>query len=222
MVDPMSSRDRTGALIAVADIVWGIGLLVGVVAVSLLLFDSGAGVPSDLPSFQYNSPRGGEGPNWADVVLAVGTAVLAAATCELAGAALWGLRSLSESRRVRNATDFRTVRGKIHHYAGLGASRNRLKDKLFQVRETKNPEYRELLTEPSFVEDLQILVKNHGIDFKIVKDSLGYIFTADGDSYLPGTMTGGPWGQTMAVRSSAGYWAGHWIVTATTTFNRLD
>ena len=165
----MSSRDGTGALIAVAAIVWGIGLLVGVVAVSLLLFDSGAGVPLDLPSFQYNSPRGGEGPNWADVVLAVGTAVLAAATCVLAGAALWGLRSLSESRRVRNATamtdmssrwddeDSRTVRGKIHDYAGLGASsRNRLKDKVLQLRETTNPEYRELLTEPSFLEDLQI------------------------------------------------------------------
>jgi hypothetical protein len=129
-----------------------------------------------------------EAPNWAEIATAVGTGVLAVATIALAVAAFVALGGLRESRRVRNVTamtdmsrrwdgkQLRDVRHLIQEYAGHGgSSRDRLRDKVIQLRDANASEYRELLTEPSFLEDLAILVDNEGIDFDIVMDSLGYI-----------------------------------------------
>lgn len=125
---------------------------------------------------------------WPDVTLAVWTFGLTLATVALAAAAVVALRSIGESRRDRNAaamTDlsqrwdnehFRGVRHKIQHYSGTGPdSRIRLRERIIQLRNDNDESYRELLTEPSFLEDLQISLEYTGIDFNIVKDSLGYI-----------------------------------------------
>jgi len=169
----MSSRQTTAVLTSVAIIVWGSAILLSVVVGSALLL-----LTSD------NS----EAPNWAEIATALGTGVLAVATVALAIAAFLALLGLRESRRVRNVTamtdmsrrwdgkPLRDVRGLIQEYAGHGPlSRDKLRDKVIQLRDANASEYRELLTEPSFLEDLAILVHNEGIDFDIVMDSLGYI-----------------------------------------------
>lgn len=172
-VDHMSSRQTTAVLTSVAIIVWGSAFLLSVVVGSALLL-----LTSD----------SGEAPNWAEIATALGTGVLAVATLALAVAAFFALGGLRESRRVRNVTamtdmsrrwdakQFRDVRNKIQEYAGHGpSSRDKLRDKVIQLRDANASEYRELLTEPSFLEDLAISVKYEGIDFEIVMASLGYI-----------------------------------------------
>lgn len=169
----MSSRQTTAVLTSVAIIVWGSAFLLSVVVGSALLV-----LTSD----------NGEAPNWAEIATALGTGVLAVATVALAVAAFLALGGLRESRRVRNVTamtdmsrrwddePLRNVRHWIQEYAGHGpSSGNMLRDKVIQFRETNHERYRELLTEPSFLEDLAILVDNDGIDFEIVMASLGYI-----------------------------------------------
>jgi hypothetical protein len=177
----MSDRETTRVLVSVAIVIWGIGILLIVVLWSAWLLTSDFDLLAD-------AGPGGEGPNWAEITLALWTVVLAIATCALAVGAFLALGGLKESRRDRNVTamtdmsrrwdddHFRDVRRKIQDYAGQEvSSRKALKDKVVQLRESNDPEYRELLTEPSFLEDLSILVKYEGIDFEIVKDSLGYI-----------------------------------------------
>jgi hypothetical protein len=44
---------------------------------------------------------------------------------------------------------------------------------MIKLREERHPDYRVLMTEPNFLEDLAILVDHHGIDFKVVNKSLG-------------------------------------------------
>jgi hypothetical protein len=50
---------------------------------------------------------------------------------------------------------------------------DRLKECILRLRAENDPEYRELLTEPSFLEDLAILIQRRGIDFELVNKSLG-------------------------------------------------
>jgi hypothetical protein len=184
----MFSRETTAVLTSVAIIVWGIAILLSVaVGSAMLLLTSDIDFPAEVGPV-VERPGGEGGPNWADMTLAIGTGVLAAATVVLAVAAFLALGGLRESRRDRNVTamtdmsrrwddeEFRVVRRKIQESAGHGqSSRDRLRDKIIELRQNNDSEYRELLTEPSFLEDLSILVKYHGIDFEIVKDSLGYI-----------------------------------------------
>jgi Domain of unknown function (DUF4760) len=139
------------------------------------------------------------GPNWADIVTALSTSVLAVA-------ALLALAAIVESRRARNALQMtelsrrwdeeinQQVRQKVHDYAKNGLPRRllrspmrfgvggwstatpgpaRLKECIMKLQEENDPEYRQLLTEPNFLEDLAILIQRHGIDFGIVNQSLG-------------------------------------------------
>lgn len=71
---------------------------------------------------------------------------------------------------------FRNVRWLIQEISGSDANCGiRLKDKIIELRDGNKKEYRELLTEPSFLEDLAISITSGGISFEIVRDSLGYI-----------------------------------------------
>jgi len=52
---------------------------------------------------------------------------------------------------------------------------DRLKECILQLRKENDPEYRELLTEPSFLEDLAILIDCNAIGFEVVDKSLGSV-----------------------------------------------
>ena len=126
--------------------------------------------------------------SWPNVTLAIWTVGLTLATIALAAGAFLALRSLDESRRPRHLaamTDmsqrwdsdhFRDVRKTIHDDSGAQSdSRDKLLNIMIHYRNTNHENYRKLLTEPSFLEDLAISIKHGGIHFDIVKDSLGYI-----------------------------------------------
>jgi hypothetical protein len=110
-----------------------------------------------------------------------------------AGRAQNALQMNELSRRWDEETNLQ-VRRKVHEYAknglprrlvrhptrfGVGAGTwatpgpDRLKECIMKLQEDNDPEYRELLTEPNFLEDLAILVQRDGIDFEIVNQSLG-------------------------------------------------
>lgn len=97
------------------------------------------------------------------------------------------------SRRWDEETNLQ-VRMKVHEYANNGLPRrfvrrprrfgagpwlttppgpHRLMECIVRLRLDNDPEYRELLTEPNFLEDLAILIDAGGIDFEIVNQSLG-------------------------------------------------
>jgi hypothetical protein len=141
------------------------------------------------------------GPNWADIVTAVSTFALAVAAF-LALAAIFESRrarnalQMTELSRRWDEESNRQVRRKVRDYAENGLPRrllrspmrfgvggwtttstepDRLKECMLRLREDNDPEYRELLTEPNFLEDLAILVDRRGIDFRIVNRSLGYL-----------------------------------------------
>ncbi|GJO17890.1 hypothetical protein NJB1507_08470 [Mycobacterium marinum] len=63
-----------------------------------------------------------------------------------------------------------TIRRQV---AQAPAGPDRLKECIMQLREENDPQYRELLTEPNFLEDLAIMIDRGGIDFGIVDRSLG-------------------------------------------------
>jgi hypothetical protein len=146
----VSDRETTRALIAVAVIVWGVGILLSVLAGSAWLLTSDFDFPAGAAPVEHLSA--GEGPNWAEITLAIATVVLTIATGALALAAFRALGGLKESRRDRHVAamadmsrswddeHFRSVRHKIQNYAGSGASsRNSLKDRLVQLRESNDP-----------------------------------------------------------------------------------
>jgi len=151
------------------------------------------------------------GPNWADILTAFSTFVLAVA-------ALLALAAIGESRRARNALQMTElsrrwdeevnlqVRRKVHDYAENGLPRrllrfpirlgvggwtttapgpDRLKECIMKLRKDNDPEYRELLREPNFLENLAILVERHGIDFGIVNLSLGDIIAYEWSLWKP-------------------------------------
>lgn len=167
----MLSRIRSSELVSVAVIIWGIGLLLTVAIGSALVL-------------AMTSPES----SFVDVTVALATVGSALANIALTVAAVLALRSIGESRRDRNAaamTDlsqrwdsehFRGVRDDIQVISGLGPdARTRLKDRMIELRSQNGPEYRKLLTEPGFLEDLAISIKHGGIYFDLVRDSLGYI-----------------------------------------------
>jgi hypothetical protein len=122
------------------------------------------------------------GPNWAEIATGIGTVVLALATLVLAGAAIAALRQIGEARRVRNAQvaidafqrwndeGFRRVRAEVDKAANQPGG---LKTVMLGHREAHSHDYRRLLMEPDYFEDLGILIKYQAIDFRIVRDSLG-------------------------------------------------
>lgn len=162
---------KTSVLVSVAVIIWGIAVMLCALLGSV-----------------YVLAMTSDPPNLSEIILALATVGLTLATIALAVAGFLALQGLGESRRDRSAaamTDmsqrwdnkhFRHVRRMIQEYAGVGADSGiRLRDKIVELRGGNALEYRELLTEPSFLEDLSISINYSGIDFKIVKDSLGYI-----------------------------------------------
>jgi hypothetical protein len=129
------------------------------------------------------------GPNWADIVTALSTSVLALA-------ALLALAAIGESRRARNALQMtelsrrwdeqinQKARQKVVDYAKApgpeGAAYDSpgpdgLKASVLKLREDNADDYRLLLTDPNILEDLAILVERGGVDFGIVNLSLGWI-----------------------------------------------
>lgn len=74
------------------------------------------------------------------------------------------------------------VRGRVRGDSeyGLGAigciapGPERLKEVVINLRDGNAAEYRELMTDPSFLEDIAIMIDYGGIDFDIVDLSLGY------------------------------------------------
>jgi hypothetical protein len=129
-----------------------------------------------------------KGPNWAEILTALLTVVLA-------GAAIFALSAVSESRRARNAvqmTDLsrrwddeinREVRRLVVEYATKGVDSlnpimisepERLKISVMKRREENHEDYRKLLTEPNFLEDIAIMVQRGGMDFDLVNLSLGF------------------------------------------------
>lgn len=161
---------------SVAVVIWGIAVLlcVGLGSVALLAWG---------------------GPEWSEITLAVSTAVLALATVGLAVAAAFALYGIAESRSARNALStmemsrrwdekgLREVRRKIRNFAdarsgdpaAIQHEPHVFRDKMIDLRTNNDVIYRELLQEPDYLEDLALLIKYQGIDFRIVNDSLGYI-----------------------------------------------
>jgi hypothetical protein len=165
-----SRWDKT-ELISAAVVIWSIAILLTVVI--------GAAVVLELTSPESSL---------VDITVALAAVGSALANIALTVAALLALRSIGESRRDRNATamtdlsqrwdndHFRGVRDKIQEFSGLGPDAGiRLRDKMNELRREGNSDYRKLLTEPGFLEDLAISIKYGGIYFDIVRDSLGYI-----------------------------------------------
>jgi hypothetical protein len=142
----------------------------------------------ELQSHHLVIPTDPKGPSWADIVTAFSTGILAVA-------AILALGAIAEARRARNALQMtelsrrwdeevnRTVRKKIKDYAANGPDGTTyqtpgpdgLKASVLKLREENAEDYRLLLTDPNFLEDLAILVQRRGIDFGIVNLSLGYI-----------------------------------------------
>lgn len=130
-------------------------------------------------------------PNWAEVVTALTTALLAIATIGLAIAAFLALftiretrRATNEARRARHAETmteaarrwndplFRGLRAKVQKLIADGGEEG-LKDEMMKLRETHDPQYYELLTVPDYFEDLAILMKYRAVTFEMLDDSLG-------------------------------------------------
>jgi hypothetical protein len=134
-------------------------------------------------------------PNWSEITLAIGTAVLALATVGLVVAAFFALGSINESRHARNAEttmdisrrwaekDFREMRRKVEQFAKSGPDNltyaggggpDGLKESMQKLRASNDPAYRELRTEPDYFEDLAILLNHEAITFAIVNECFGY------------------------------------------------
>ena len=167
----MSVQWRTSTLVIVAFIIWGIGLLPAILVLSAL------GLASSSPT-----------SNAVEITVAIATVGSTLANLALTVAAVLALQSLGESRRDRHLTamtdmsqrwdneHFRSVRQIIHNDSGTQRdSRDKLQTRIIHYRDTNDENYRKLLTEPSFLEDLAISINHGGIHFDIVKDSLGYI-----------------------------------------------
>jgi hypothetical protein len=176
----VSRRQKPDLLLVVLVIVWSIAVLLGVIVGSAVVLAETAG---------------DEGPNWSEITLAISTAFLALATVGLAVAAGIALLGIKESIGARNALTtmemsrrwdekvFREVRRKIRNFADSksqdpGSIRQEpevFRDKMMALHAGNDVIYRELLQEPDYLEDLALLIKYEGIDFRIVNDSLGYI-----------------------------------------------
>jgi hypothetical protein len=174
---------------------WTIATMAGLLAIVLGIV---AGIES-LELQDHHLHIDPTGPNWADIVTAFSTLLLAVA-------AVLALFAIVESRRARNAVQMTElsrrwdeetrlqVRRKVCEYAKNGLPRRpfrtplrfgadswttspagpyRLRECVSRLKQENAPEYRELLTEPNFLEDLAILIDAGGIDFKIVNQSLG-------------------------------------------------
>jgi hypothetical protein len=171
---------NAATLPAVAVIVWGIAVLLAALVGSAFVL----AILSDEP-------------NWSEITLALATVVLALATVGLTVAAFFALGSIGEARNARNAvqmTDLsrrwdeetnQHVRYLVKEYAMHGVKDfehagtpgpDRLKEVIFKLREDNSFEYRKLMTDPNFLEDIAIMVDYGGIDFDIVDQSLGYNF----------------------------------------------
>lgn len=144
-----------------------------------------------------------DGPNWADTMTAVSTALLAAFTALLALGAFFALLAVNEARRARhdarrahNAVQMNELskgwgetanleaRRLVYDYAKHGVEDFthredpgplRLKESIAKLLEDNHPDYRKLFADPNFLEGIAILVKHGGLDVEIVKTYLGYL-----------------------------------------------
>lgn len=128
-------------------------------------------------------------PNWAEQTTAWGTVALAIVTGALALAAFCALRQIEiateqikEARRDRNtqvAIEFAT-RWNDAAYRKVRTEVDRaekrpggIKQAMIQHHQELTEDYRLLLMEPDFFEDLGVVVNHGAIDFELVVDSLG-------------------------------------------------
>lgn len=134
-------------------------------------------------------PFDSDGPNWADAFMVLLTAALVIAGIK-------ALSAVEEARSARNGqymTELsrrwdeplnRDVRQRVQWYADKGldnfdhtaeaAPPERFKEAVLELRKRNDRDYRMLLTDPSYLEDIAIMVYFGQMDFDLVNESLGY------------------------------------------------
>jgi hypothetical protein len=117
------------------------------------------------------------GPNWADIVTALSTLLLAVG-------ALLALLAILEARRARHAEtiteaarrwDERTFRHVRARVKGIIDERSEegLKKMMLELRKANSTDYFELMAIPDYFEDLAIMMTYRAVTFRMVDDSLG-------------------------------------------------
>jgi hypothetical protein len=143
----------------------------------------------DVGSFLH-IPTDPVGPNWAEIAMVVLTGFLV-----LAG--IGALSAVGEARRARNAQQmtelsrrwdeekYRDVRQLVRRYAEVGldpcdhvepSGPGRLKEVVMKLQDDNAADYRKVVTDPNFLEDIAIMIDYGGIDYEIVYQSLGWHF----------------------------------------------
>ncbi|MCV7064992.1 hypothetical protein H7H51_03415 [Mycolicibacterium farcinogenes] len=133
-------------------------------------------------------PTDPKGPNWAEILMLV-------LTLALLGVGGLALSSVKEARSARNGqymTELsrrwdeapnREVRRDVQRYAtdGLNGFEHtvepgprRLREAVLELRKRNDSAYRTLLTDPSYLEDIAIMVYHGQMDFDLVNESLGF------------------------------------------------
>ena len=146
----------------------------------------------ELHSHHLVIPTDPVGPNWAEIAMAVFTLILVFGAILALGAVRQARRAVREARRARNAVQMselsrrwdeepnREVRRQVRGFAESGQDGfvpvappgpQRLKEVVTRFRHDNAPEYRMLLTDPNFLEDVAIMIEEGGIDFEIVNRS---------------------------------------------------
>jgi hypothetical protein len=179
------NRDRTSTLISAAVIVWGIGIVLFVIAGSAWLLGTNHHQRYMPPDGSAANEPAAAGPNWAEVVTALATAALALASA-IALVQVWiAVTQMREARRAKSALAraeltprwdadaFRSVRTRVRDLAAGGPKE--FSEIMLALRANGGSVYSELLTRADFFEDLGIQVKYHDIAFNIVDDSFGYV-----------------------------------------------
>lgn len=183
----MPNHDKTTSLISVAAIVWGIGIVLSAIAGGAWLLGD-TDITEDysrLPTAEGSAVHEAApaGPNWAESVTAIATAVLALAAVIALLQLVIARAQMREARSAKNlqtrsdltrkwdAYSFRELRARFHTLAAGGSEA--LRDKILELRDHRDPEYFELLKVPDFFEDIGIAVKNQEIEFGVVRQSLG-------------------------------------------------
>jgi hypothetical protein len=177
MVVSVFRRENAATLGAVVVIIWGIAVLLSVLVGSAVVL---AMLATE--------------PNWSEITLALATVVLALATVGLTVAAFFALGSIREARLARNlamylelskrrdSDEFLDVRRRVRELAAVAPDGtphvspgpDGLKSSIETLRDTNDPEYRKLLRQPNFLQDVAILIKLQFVDLDIVLNSFGH------------------------------------------------
>ena len=157
----------------------------------------------ELQSDHLGIPTDPVGPNWAEIAMAVLTLILVIGAILALGAVREARRAVREARRARNAVQMtelsrrwdeeknQDVRRMVRAYAegtvayfipavppepGDFREPVRLEEAIMMLKSENHPDYRKLITDPNFLEDMAIMINYGGIDFDIVRESLGWHF----------------------------------------------